>query len=184
MEQLTGTRPDVAELPVHPSLSGLVHLRPGTSWVARSATPAMLLMAGPSSKGAWSAVIGLPQFGLEAAAAAGVELSRTVLVPDPGEDWLTVVAALAEVVGVVVVRPPARVSERAAATVAAKLHRAQGLLISVGSPWPRAEAEVGLGDVRWSGLGRGYGHLQGRRATIEVVTRGRAARRQVDQAVG
>ena len=103
-------RPATQPVHTHPALAGLLQLQTGSSYGAGSASLAMLLLAGPSSDGAWCGVVGSSEFGLEAAAAAGVELSRTILVPDPGEAWLEVTAALIDVLGVVAVRPPAEVS--------------------------------------------------------------------------
>ena len=72
---------------------------------------AMALVAGPSQAGEWIAMVGAPDFGLEAAAGFGIDLERTVVVPRPGEHWLSVAAGLLEVAGVVMVKPrylPAR----------------------------------------------------------------------------
>ena len=57
-------------------------------------TLALALMAGPSRAGSWCAVVGVTDFGVEAASALGVDLARTVVVPEPGEQWLEVTAAL------------------------------------------------------------------------------------------
>ena len=32
--------------------------------------------------------------------------------------------------------------------------------------WPRPQRRLTVSDNRWSGLGRGHGHLQGRRVTV------------------
>src|SRR6187455_963660 len=92
-------------LETHPALAGLVQLRAGASYSVDSATLALALMAGPSRAGGWCAVVGVLDFGAEAAAALGVDLDRTVLVPDPGEQWLEVTAALVDVATVVLVQP-------------------------------------------------------------------------------
>jgi hypothetical protein len=50
----------------------------------------LALMAGASAAGAWCAVCGVPQFGVIAAAQAGVEPDRLPLVPDrarTGREW-------------------------------------------------------------------------------------------------
>ncbi len=167
-------RPAAQPLRTHPALAGLLQMQTGSSYGVESASLATMLMAGPSADGAWCAVVGSSELGLEAAAAAGVELSRTILVPDPGEAWLEVTAALIDVLGVVVVRPPARVSEGDAARLSGRLRQRGSTLIALstaGGRWPRCEARLGLSDVEWVGLGRGHGHLQARQATVEV-TRG------------
>ena len=78
----------------------------------------MALLAGPSQAGEWSAVVGVPDLGLEAAAAYGLDLDRTVVVPRPGEHWLSVTAGLLEVGRWSLVRPYARVSEHQAERLA------------------------------------------------------------------
>ncbi|SDT44788.1 hypothetical protein [Microlunatus soli] len=158
-------------LPTLPALSGLVQLRTGASYAVSTPGLAMLAMAGPSAAGSWSAVIGMPDFGLEAAAELGVDLDRTVLVPEPGEAWLEVTAALADVLGVVVLRvPTARsgfrpVSQHQAARLAPRIRQHDAVLISVGD-WPRAEARLSIRDSQWTGIGRGHGRLTGRRARV------------------
>ena len=64
-----------------PGLEGVLPLRTGGAYATDSLSLAMALLAGPSSAGEWSAVVGMPDFGLEAAAAYGLDLDRTVVVP-------------------------------------------------------------------------------------------------------
>lgn len=151
----------------HPVFAGLLSLQAGGVYGADSASVVMALLAGPSGEGQWCAVVGSTDLGLEAAAAAGVELSRTILVPEPGAAWLEVTAALIDVVGVVVVRPPEPVGQRDASRIAARLRTRQCILVAWGD-WPRCDARVGVVEARWTGVGRGHGHLRARRATIEV----------------
>jgi hypothetical protein len=99
IKRMQGTRLDTRSLPTAPELSRLLPggaLQAGGSYsVLGSTALAMSLMAGPSAAGTWCAVIGLPAFGIEAAASSGIDLERLVLVPRPGPDWLTVTAAMA-----------------------------------------------------------------------------------------
>jgi hypothetical protein len=166
VNQMQG-RPAAQPVATHPALAGLLQLQTGSSYSVTSASLAIALMAGPSTDGAWCGVVGSAELGLEAAAAAGVELRRTILVPDPGDAWLEVTAALIDVVGVVVVRAPAKVSEREASRLSARLRQRGGILISWGD-WPRPEARLTMRDIEWDGLGRGHGHLRARRATVDV----------------
>ena len=64
-----------------PGLAGVLPLRTGGAYATDSLSLAMALLAGPSAAGEWSAVVGIPDFGLEAAAGYGVDLDRTVVVP-------------------------------------------------------------------------------------------------------
>ena len=131
----------------------------------------MSLMAGPSQAGEWTAVVGVPEFGFDAALAFGVDLGRCIVVPEPGEHWLSVTAGLVEVTSLVLVRPPVAVSEQQAARMLARLRQKDAaLLVDTGQlgdrAWPRPQRRLSVTDNRWSGLGRGHGHLQSRRVTV------------------
>lgn len=155
---------------LHPDLAGLLDggLKPGAAYSLGSAGALLLaLLAEPSAEGHWCGVVGIPEFGTEAAQLAGVNLDRLVLVPTPAESWLGVVAALAEVLPVLAVRPPGRVREADAARLGSRL-RDRGTVLLVHGDWPRAEARLELADPHWSGLGAGFGHLGAR----EVLVRG------------
>jgi hypothetical protein len=177
-------RPGEAARPLdtHPALAGIVQLRAGGTYQVApeygGAGLALALLAGPSAVGGWGAVVGVPDFGAEAAAGLGVRLDRTVLVPDPGELWLETVAALVDVVTIVVVRPSGRVGEAQASKLAARLRTREAALVSLG-PWPRADVRLAVETPRWSGAGRGEGHLRARHVTV-VVQRGTAPARRTD----
>ena len=51
-----------------PGMAGVLRLRTGGAYAVDSPSLAMALMAGPSRAGEWSAVVGAPEFGMEAAA--------------------------------------------------------------------------------------------------------------------
>ncbi|MCO7240739.1 hypothetical protein NH339_16010, partial [Aeromicrobium sp. CnD17-E] len=110
VERMQGA-PARQSVPTHAALEGLLSLETGGVYGVDSASLALLLMAGPSAAGTWCAVVGAPDLGVEAAVAMGVDPHRTVLVPDPQDRWLEVTAALVDVVGLVVVRPPTAVGE-------------------------------------------------------------------------
>jgi hypothetical protein len=112
-------------------------------------------------------VVGVADFGAEAAAALGVDLDRTVLVPDPGDQWLEVTAALVDVVTVVLVRPQGRVPERVAEKLGARLRKRSAALVVLGD-WPRAEVRLTTREPAWSGVGEGHGHLRSRRILVEA----------------
>jgi hypothetical protein len=166
-------RPAAQPVRTHPALNGLLQLQTGATYGVSSASLAALLMAGPSVDGAWCAVVGTGELGVEAAAMFGVDLDRVVVVPEPGEAWLEVVAALVDVLGVVVVRPPKNVpSPKDISRLSARL-RTRGSILVVWGDWPRCDARLGLTDVEWRGAGGagslgGNGHLKARQATVEV----------------
>lgn len=158
-------------VPTHPALAGLLQLRTGGAYEVDRASLGMALLAAPSSEGAWSAVIGAADFGIEAAAELGVDLTRTVLVPDPGEHWVEATAALVDVVSVVLLRPPAevrdRVTERTASRLAARLRKRSAALIVWGT-WPGAEARISIESSVWVGAEDGHGRLRSRKVVLGV----------------
>lgn len=158
---------------MHPALAGLLPdggLRPGCAYQVSGGALLLALLAEPSKAGAWCSVVGIPELGVEAARSAGVSLDRLALVREPGDRWLSVVAALAEVMGVVAVRPVDRVSPANATRLAARLRERGCVLLACGE-WPRIEASLSLGSARWSGLGEGHGYLSGR--DVEITSRTR-----------
>jgi hypothetical protein len=169
------------ELPTLPAVSELLggaNLRGGSAYsVQGSAALVMALMAGPSAEGTWCGVVGLPSFGAEAARGLGVDLERLVLVPDPGHDWLNVVAALVDALTVVVVRPPGEVTPGEASRLAARLRTRGAMLIASGS-WPGSEARLEVESSTWTGLGDGEGLLTARQATVAVTGRRAAGHRR------
>jgi hypothetical protein len=179
-DRIHGMQDGVPRVPIatHPALADLVQLRTGGSYQVDSASLALALLAGPSRAGAWSAVVGADDFGAEAAAEMGVDLARTVLVPDPGELWLEVTSALVDVVTMVVLRPPGPVSARAASRIAARLRKRSAALVSWG-PWPGAEATLSLRESLWSGADHGHGRLRSRRVLVDV-RRGSAPPRRAE----
>ena len=168
--------------PVHPALVGLL---PAGGLVAGSAycvgTGGALLLAmlaEPSREGGWCGVVGIPELGCEAADRAGICLDRLALVPEPGDQWLAVTAALAEVLPVIAVRPGGRVGEGDAARLAARL-RVRGGVLLVHGDWPRAEAVLELAEPRWAGVGAGHGHLERREVLVRATSRRFAGVRSV-----
>ncbi|WP_460515272.1 hypothetical protein [Flindersiella endophytica] len=144
------------------------------------------LLAGPSQAGLWCGVAGLPGLGVEAAAGYGIDLRRLVLVPSPGPRWLEVVGALADVLDVVVVEPPAPAPDAQTRRLAARLRERGTVLIVAGSAgragagtraernlaWPGCEVQFAVTSSQWSGLGEGHGYLAQRQVTVEASGRG------------
>lgn len=162
-------------LPTAPSLAPLLPggaLKAGVAYAVQgSLTLAMLLAAGPSAAGAWCAVVGVPDFGIEAAAALGIALDRLVLVPSPGEHWLAITAQIAEVVPIVLAAPPARgASPAETARLASRLRQRGSTLVAVGA-WSGAEATLTAQGGGWIGIGAGWGYLRGREVDVVVTAR-------------
>jgi hypothetical protein len=171
MARMQDGTPSSMPLATHPALAGLVQLRAGASYSTDSATLALALLAGPSRAGGWCAAVGVADFGAEAAVALGVDLDRTVLVPDPGEQWLEVTAALVDVATIVLVRPSGRVTPSAAEKLAARLRKRGAALVALErtpGEWPRCEVRLTATEPAWAGVGRGHGHLRARRLVVEA----------------
>jgi hypothetical protein len=158
-------------------------VQPGGVYAVQGSTSlVMALLAAPSRAGAWCAVVGMPGFGIEAAARAGIDLDRLVLVPAPGTAWFGVTAALADAVTVVVTTPTSRVGDTEAARLAARLRR-QGAVLLVRGEWPRVDARLTVAVERWRGLGEGYGYLGRRDLAITAENRSWGRPRRVTSTV-
>lgn len=134
----------------------------------------LALLAAASSAGSWCAVVGVPTLGAIAAAEAGIALDRLALVPYPGPDWTTVVAALLDGVDIVVAAPPGPIAPATASRLAARARQRGSVLVSYGH---LPGADITFDAVRgvWYGLGRGRGRLRCRQLTIMARGRGAAA---------
>lgn len=175
-------RSDVPFLPIDPAFEALLPdsgLRVGSSY-SISPSPSLLgaLLAAPSQKGSWCAVIGMPTIGVEALAGFGVELERLVLVPDPGPRWLTVATALSEVIPLIAVHPRSRVSDAETSRLNARL-RDRGCTLLVTAPWPQSEATIRVEETEWHGLGSGWGLLADRTVTLRASGRRYESSRRV-----
>ena len=150
-----------------PGLSGVIQLRTGEAYAVDSPSLAAALAAGPSQAGEWTAFVGIPDLGLEAAAHFGIDLERTVVVPRPAEHWLSVTASLLDVATVVVLKPPIPVSARQAERLKSRLRMKDAALVCWGE-WPRSDATLAITESSWLGLGHGHGRLTARLVVVSV----------------
>lgn len=174
IRQMQATKLDARLIPTPSAIGRLLPgagLRRGAAYsIDSSVMLLMALLAAPSAAGSWCGVIGVPEFGIEAARRFGIVLDRLVLVPHPGARWLTVTAAIADVLAVVVTRPPGRPTDADASRLMARL-RQQGTTLLVLGPWPQSEAMLSLSESAWSGIGQGHGYLGSRQVTVTVSPR-------------
>jgi len=174
IRSMQATKLDTRSLETAPTVAGLLpggSLKTGVAYAIEGSTSlAMALMAGPSQSGAWCGVVGVPTFGTEAAKQAGIDLERLALVPYPADQWLPVTAALADVLTVVLVRPPLPPSDATVSRLMARL-RERGTTLIVLGQWPGTEARLSVRRSEWGGLGDGHGHLTSRQLTVEVASR-------------
>ncbi len=173
-------------LPVVPELSGLLPargLRRGSTVAVATGRAApgsggtsllLALLSAASRSGSWCAVVGVPTLGALAAAESGIALDRLALVPNPGPEWPTVVAALIDGVDVVVTAVPGPVSASIASRLAARARQRGSVLVPFGR-WDGADVTLQVQQGMWEGLGPGRGRLRRRRVTVMARGRGAAA---------
>jgi hypothetical protein len=174
-------------LPVLPGLSRVLPgrgLRRGSTiavstgrsaWPAGASSLVLALLAEASRAGSWCAVVGVPTLGAVAATEAGIALDRLALVPNPGPEWPTVVAALIDGVDVVVAAVPAATAPSITSRLAARTRQRGSVLMPYGH-WDGADVTLRVLRGMWEGLGQGRGRLRCRQVTIVARGRGAAAR--------
>ena len=171
-------RPARQPVPTLAALASAVPMQAGATYGVDSASLALAMAAGASQAGEWVGFACWPDFGAEAAVELGVDLRRTVLVPDPGEHWVEVTAALVDVLRVVVLRPPAGVGAQAAGLLESRL-RTRSAAMVVWGDWPGCAARLTTERSSWSGPVDGHGRLA-TRATRVAVRRGARPAQHLD----
>jgi hypothetical protein len=168
---------DEAVLPVLPALRELLPgLRRGSVVAAGPwSLLCLALAAGASAAGAWCAVVGLPQLGVAAAAGAGLDPDRMLLIADPGASWPQVVASLLDGCELVLLRPPDRPPAQVRRRIEATVRRFGGVLVVAGE-WDGAQTRLSVTQQEWTGIGTGHGRLRARRVQVVADGRGGAAR--------
>jgi hypothetical protein len=166
-------------LPVLPPLAGLLPAgglaRGSVVTTGGFGLLSLALAAGASAGGAWCAITGVPAVGVRAAAEAGLDPARLVLVADPGRNWPQVVASLLDGFDIVLLCPP----EPPPAQLRRKLEaaaRRYGSVLLVAGDWPGAHARLHVAEEEWTGLGAGHGRLRARKARVVASGRGAAER--------
>lgn len=177
-DPVEASRPRRGNLPVHPVLSsafpGGLH-RGGVYHLTGSRSLALGLLAAASEAGAWCGVVGIPDLGIEAAAAWGIALERLVLLPTGGSDWTGVIATLIESLDLVLAPAPARITAGELNRLAARLRDRRATLVVLGD-WasaPRSLARVHGQTTGWTGIGDGRGYLMRRQLRLDITERHR-----------
>ena len=170
-------------LEVEPALSGLFpdeglrrgHVVACGGVAGRSL--ALSIAARPVEAGAWLAVVGVPDLGVEAAVEHGVPPERVVAVEaGTAADWAERLAAAADGFEVLLTTPPAD-AERHARKLRQRLTARGNVLLVVrsgrvvgGSPFS-PDIELSTSGASWVGIGPGHGRLMARRVTIRSAGR-------------
>jgi hypothetical protein len=110
--------------------------------------------------------------GVRAAAEAGLDPDRVLLIGEPGPSWPQVVASLLDGFDIVLLRPPDQPSAQLRRKLEAAARRYGSVLVVAGD-WPGAQSRLLVTDAQWIGIGAGHGRLRARRA--QVVASGRGA---------
>jgi hypothetical protein len=166
-------------LPVLPELRDVLPwpgglLKGSTVATVGSTSILLTLLAGGMTEGSYAAVVGMPWLGaLAALEDYQIPGERLALIPDPGPDWPTVVAALIDGVDLLVV-----CAEGAEGTIRSLQARSRekGCVLVPTMRWPGADLVIERTATNWMGLGQGRGRLRRQHATFRVSGRGRAAR--------
>jgi hypothetical protein len=166
-------------LPVLPALRELLPAgglqRGSVAAAGRWSLLCLALAAEASAAGSWCAVAGLPQAGVAAAADAGLDPGRMLLVSEPGPGWPQVVASLLDGCELVLLRPPEHPSAQVRRRVEATVRRFGSVLVVAGD-WAGAQVRLLVTDQEWAGIGTGHGRLRARRARVVADGRGASAR--------
>ncbi|HZA00212.1 MAG TPA: hypothetical protein VE575_15735 [Acidimicrobiales bacterium] len=183
------TGPLAAFLPAGGVQLGSVVAIEASPGVTGATSLALALAAGPCQAGSWIAGVGWDALGVVAAAEAGVDLERLVLVtrgqdpvrpgtPSRGGPAAAVLAALVDGVDLVVVGPRSRLRASEARRLVARARERGCVLVGVGGSLAAEQPSVRLRvtEAAWEGLGAGWGRLRRRRLVVEATGRGAAAR--------
>ena len=134
------------------------------------------LMAGPTQRGHWTALVGIDDPGVVAMVDHGVSLSTTLFVPRPRDAWAESTADLLGGVDLVVVRPPSRPSHGVARRLVAKAKERRAVLVVVGeprAPWPvPADVTLSVTAAVWQTTTQ----LRARELVVRLEGRGSARR--------
>ena len=135
----------------------------GAVTVAQDCPAALVdLLATLTAAGGCAAVVGHPRLALAAVAAAGGDLDRLVVVPDPAPHATAVLGTLVDGLDLVLYRPPQAVAPTAARPVEARLRRGDCALLVCGDQrsWPTARLHLEWRTGEVTGLGRGSGRVR------------------------
>lgn len=138
------------------------------------------LLAGPSQAGHWIAIVGMAHLGLQAAADAGVDLERLILVPHPGSSGFSVTSTLADALPLVVLSPSTALPPQSQRDRFQARLRERGATLLIRATWPGSEGRLAITQRSWDGLGHGFGLLSQQHITLSHQHRREARPRYVD----
>ncbi len=138
----------------------------------------LALVSQASRQGAWTAMVGMPNMGVLAAARRGIDLHRLALIPYPGAQAPATLGACLDGMDIVMVGQGVALSDADRRRLAARA-RERGCVMVVAGPWPGAHVALTVERVRWRGLGAGEGRLRERDVTVAIAGRSAGSTRRV-----
>jgi len=170
-------------IPVLPGLDSLFPDRgliPGAVYsLPPHASVMWALIAEATQNNHYVATVGRQHLGFHAATEYGVNLDRLIVVPPIGRQWWSAVAALVDVVSIVVFSPSGRLPSPSARDTLMSRARERGCVLLATSSWPAANGHIAVEDTQWEGLGPGHGVLSSHELTLRYTPRHGAASRRV-----
>jgi hypothetical protein len=168
-------------IPVEPALSPLFpdgglqrgHVVGCQGVAARSAALALTVRA--VSDGAWLAVVGIDDFGIEAATEFGIPAGRVVAIAAvTPQEWAERIAAAADGFELILAVPPSgaeRMMPTAMRRVRQRLHARGSVLVLVprgagNNGFTGVDVEIAATGGEWLGIGAGHGRLIARRVGV------------------
>lgn len=134
------------------------------------------LVAAVTAGGGHAALVGLPELMAAPVAECGGDLSRILIVAEPGPSPLEILGALADGVDLVVAALPRTPPPSLERPLLARLRRSGAALVHVGEPWPGAVASVTSHVAAVHGLGSGHGRIRAVEYTVAAERPGLAPR--------
>ncbi|MEU8896959.1 hypothetical protein [Nocardia sp. NPDC048505] len=127
------------------------------------------LLAAVTGAGGHAAVVGVPRFGLLAAAEMGADLERLAVVAEPGPDPMEVAAVLLDGLDLVVLGlDGASVAPARARVLAARARNKGATLVVADGVWPNPALRIDARIAGYVGLGTGHGRLHALTVAVEV----------------
>jgi hypothetical protein len=164
-----------ATIPVLPGLDALFPekgLTPGAVYSLPAHTSVMwALIAEATHNGHYVATVGRQHLGFHAAIEYGVSLERLIVIPPIGHQWWSAVAALVDVVSIVVFSPNGPIPSPSARDTLVARARERGCALMAASSWPGAHGQFAVEDAHWQGLSEGHGVLSSHELTLRYTPR-------------
>lgn len=144
-----------------------IGLNPGATIGVWGSTGLLLAMVGRAMKHRdWVAFVGFSSLSAAAVREYGVDLTRTVFIPLPGEQVLRTLATVIDGFNVVVVGPEVMMSPARRRSLLGRA-RSQATVLFV-PPWPQVPTKVEAKPIAWRGLGQGEGYLRERHLSADI----------------